>query len=95
MRLMAMMRAESLAQSGHWATLSQSYLALFSQRLRDHVLLSTTLLQLLPELLHFLLHVLDLLKEFQQQKVNFPDGKQELPSGLKILNLCSSFHWVH
>lgn len=78
-----MIRAEGLAQSGHWATLSLSYLALFSQCLRDHVLFSTTLFQLLPELLHFFLHVLDLLKEFQEQEVNFPDGKWELPSGLK------------
>ena len=46
------------------------YLALLSKRLRDHVLLGTAPLQLLPELLHFLLHVLDLLKEFQPKSAS-------------------------
>lgn len=52
----------------HWEPPLATYLALFSQSLIDHALLRTVLLQLLPQLLHFLLHVLDLLKEFQPQR---------------------------
>lgn len=46
------------------------YLALLSERLRDRDLLSTALLQLLPELLHFFLHVLDLLEELQRKSAS-------------------------
>lgn len=52
--------------------LPRPYLALFSKCLGDHALLSTTLLQLLSELLYFLLHVLDLLKEFKKQGRQLP-----------------------
>ena len=62
-----MMQVECLPQSGCQADPSLSYLALFPQRLRDQALLGTAPFQLLPELPHFFLHVMDLLKEFQQQ----------------------------
>lgn len=66
------------AQGSHWATPSLSHLTLFSQRFGDHVLFSRTLLQLLPELPHFFLHVLDLLKEFQQQEVRVAESSESL-----------------
>ena len=47
--------------------LSLPYLALFPKRLRDQALLCTAPLQLLPELSHFFLHAVDLLRKFQQQ----------------------------
>ena len=44
------------------------YLALFPKRLGDQALLCTAPLQLLPEFSHFFLHVVDLLRKFQQQQ---------------------------
>ena len=46
---------------------SLPYLALFPKCLRDQALLRTAPLQLLPELSHFFLHAVDLLRKFQQQ----------------------------
>lgn len=61
---------ERLARRGDWAGAAWPYLALFPKRLRDHALVRSTLLQLLPQPPHFSLHVLDLLEEFQQKSAS-------------------------